>query len=149
MKYIFGFGSYYRGDDSIGVRICEQIILRNLEDGFKSVVVGNNGSLFLSLVDQNTHRVLIVDSADMEISPGEYLIFSPDQVKSKKLLSNFSTHEGDVLKLIKIAEKIHGQLPPIEIMGIQPKCLQSYQLSPELQQNFESYLQKAIYLIKH
>ncbi|KQC13639.1 MAG: hypothetical protein APR63_08090 [Desulfuromonas sp. SDB] len=149
MKYIFGFGSYYRGDDSIGIRICEQIILRNLEDGFKSVVVGNNGSLFLSLVEQCTHKVLIVDSADMGKLPGEYLIFSPDQVKSKKLISNFSTHEGDVLKLIYLAEKIYGQLPPVEIMGIQPKCLNSGELSPELDQNFEKYLQKAIYLIKH
>ncbi|MBT3193581.1 MAG: hypothetical protein HN341_13610, partial [Verrucomicrobia bacterium] len=77
------------------------------------------------------------------------ICFSPDEVESQKVVGSISTHEGDILKLIELAKKIDQPIPPIRVVAIQPKTMEmDDSLSPELQQNFESYVEKVLNEIK-
>lgn len=145
MRYIFGFGNYIKGDDSIGIRIVEHIILSGLEKNFKAIEIVNNGMLFLTYFQEKLEKILIIDSAEINKKPGEYLLFKPEDIKTKKIISNISTHEGDVIKLIKIAEKLNYSIPEIKILGIQPKQFNvDTPLSLELKNNFNTYIEVAI-----
>ena len=145
MKYIFGFGTYTRGDDSIGLRIVEYIQNNNLETNFKAVDIGNDNYLFLTYFTEDVENMLIIDAADIALDPGDFLIFSPDDVVSKKTINNISTHEGDVIKSIEFAKKLGYPIPRIKILGIQPKNLDfNKEISQELKNNFQIYINAAL-----
>jgi len=64
--------------------------------------------------------MLIVDAARMGLPPGDVRFFAPEDVESRKDLAGFSTHEGDVLKVIELARAMGYQIPRLELMGIEP-----------------------------
>ena len=145
MRYILGLGNYAMGDDSIGLRIIEHIADNGLEDGFEAVEIGNNGMNVLTYFEPDTEKIVVVDAADVGQEPGETLCFSPDEVESQKVVGNISTHEGDILKLIELARQIDQHIPPIRVVAIQPKSMAMEDaLSPELQSNFDSYIQTVL-----
>ncbi len=145
MRYVLGLGNYAMGDDSIGLRLVEHIADNALEDGFEAVEIGNNGMNVLTYFEPDTEKIVVVDAADVGREPGETLCFSPDEVESQKAVGNISTHEGDILKLIELACQIDQHIPPIRIVAIQPKSMaMSDTLSPELEQNFPTYIETII-----
>ena len=145
MRYILGLGNFAMGDDSIGLRIVEHIADNGLEDGFEAVEIGNNGMNVLTYFEPDTEKIVVVDAADFGGTPGEAISFSPDEVDSQKIVGNISTHEGDILKLIELARQIDQYIPPIRIVAIQPKSMEMDEsLSPELQSNFDSYIQTVL-----
>jgi hydrogenase maturation protease len=149
MRYILGLGNYVMGDDSIGLRIIEHIADNGLEDGFEAVEIGNNGMNVLTYFEDDTELIVVVDAADTGATPGEVVCFSPDEVDSKKVVGNISTHEGDILKLIELARQIDQPIPPIRIVAIQPKSMaMADTLSPELEANFSTYIQTVLNEIK-
>ena len=89
--------------------------------------------------------MLIVDSARMGRAPGDFEFFAPDQAASTKALAGFSTHEGDLLKVLEFAAAIVGELPPITILGIEPAELRDEPgLSGELERRFDDYVAAAL-----
>jgi Ni,Fe-hydrogenase maturation factor len=56
----------------------------------------------------------------MGCAPGEFAFFTPDDVTSRKHTAGFSTHEGDLLKVLEFAASVGGPLAPVTIMGIEP-----------------------------
>jgi hydrogenase maturation protease len=149
MRYILGLGNYAMGDDSIGLRIIEHIADNNLEDGFEAIEIGNNGMNVLTYFEEDTEQIVVVDAVDFGGNPGDCISFSPDEVESKKIVGNVSTHEGDILKLIELAKQIGQPIPPIRILAVQPKNMKmSDCISPELQGNFDKYVEQVIQEIK-
>jgi len=128
MRYLIGIGNYWMHDDSIGLRIIEYIAENDLLKEFDQVeaidLSANVLNLF-SYLNETTQKILIVDSAKMGKSPGEYVFFSPDDVVTEKKLQNFSTHEGDILKVLQLAKDTHYKIPEIEFMGIEPEVIKS------------------------
>ena len=106
MKYLIGMGNYSMGDDGIGLRITEHISDNMLDDGFEAIEVANNGMQLLTYFDDNTEKLLIVDAVKFGGKPGEHILFSPEDVKTQKVVGTVSTHEGDILKLITMAEEL-------------------------------------------
>ena len=150
MRYVLGLGNYAMGDDSVGLRIIEHIADNGLEDGFEAVEIGNNGMNVLTYFEPDTDLIVVVDAADVGKDPGEVICFSPEEVESRKVVGNISTHEGDILKLIELAKQIDQHIPPIRIVAIQPKNMRMEDsLSPELQENFQKYIDTVIDEIRH
>ena len=150
MKYIFGFGTYTRGDDSIGLKIVEYILNNGLEKDFKAVEIGNDNYLFLTYFTEDVEKMLIIDASDISGDPGIFKIFSPEAVISKKITGNINAHEGDVIKSIELAKSLGYPVPEIKIMGIQPKTLDfKEKLSDVLKENFKLYVETALEEIKN
>ena len=145
MRYLLGLGNYAMGDDSVGLRLVEQIAERGLDRDFEAIEVGNNGMLVLTYFTEETDLILVVDAVRFGGAPGDYTIFSPDQVDTQKVTGGLSTHEGDILRLIELAKRIDQPIPPIRILAIEPAAMEVDQgLSPQLEARFEAYIQAAI-----
>lgn len=145
MNYLVGVGNWQQADDSIGLRIVEHIALHNLDQGFQVIDLSGSGLPILHLFTPETKRILIVDAVLAEKTPGDFFFFTPQGVLSEKELSQFTTHESDILKTIHIGKELCYPIPPLKIMGIQPAELtQRDSLSPLLQKRFELYVATAI-----
>ena len=81
----------------------------------------------------------------MGLEPGDFAFFTPDQVASVKGSAGFSTHEGDLLKVLELAGAMGEPLPPISIMGIEPAELADVPgLSDTLEARFGEYVAAAV-----
>ena len=144
-----GLGNYTAGDDAIGVRVIEYIAEHNLEDGFRAIDMGANSLNLVAYLDPDTTAILAIDATKMGEAPGEVAFFTPNEVQSHKELRGLSTHEGDLLTVLEIAKQAGYPIPPIVIMGIEPKSLQpSMDLTPELGKKIKHYSELAISHLK-
>jgi len=145
MKYIIGIGTYAMFDDSIGIRVIENIVENNLEKGFLALDLSGNNLNLVSYLNSDTKKILIVDSADLGLPSGEFRFFTPEEVVSEKCLNGFSTHEGDVLKTLCLAREMGYPIPKVIFLGIQAfEMKNEFGLSDVLQNNLKNYVQAAI-----
>ena len=148
-RYIVGLGNYAKDDDGIGLRIVEHIIDNDLDDGFEAIEVANDGMRLLNYFTEDTEKILITDCALLGKKPGEFMIFSYDDIGTKKDVGNISTHEGDIIKLVELAKQLDCPIPELRIMGIEPDSLEmDMTLSQCLTNNFQTYIDAAIEEIK-
>ena len=76
----------------------------------------------------------------MDIKPGEYKFFKPDNVVTEKNLAGFSTHEGDLIKVIELGKRTGHYIPELVFMGIEPEEIKSgFGLSDTLQKKIGFY----------
>ena len=145
MRYVIGIGNYYGLDDSIGLKVAEAIGEEGLDVGFRAIDLGGNLIDVLHYLDADTETVLIVDSARMGLAPGEFAFFTPDQVRSDKALAGFSSHEGDLLKVLELGSALGTPLARITILGIQPEDVRAEPgLSETLSARFREYVDAAV-----
>jgi hydrogenase maturation protease len=145
MKYIMGAGNYSMFDDSIGIRIIEYIVDKNLEENFTAVDLSGNALNLISYFKADTERVLIIDTAKMDLLPGDFKFFKPESVVSEKELAGFSTHEGDLIKVIELGKQTGYVIPEIIFMGIEPlEIINKFGLSEVLEKKIDYYAEKAI-----
>lgn len=149
MKYIMGVGNYSMFDDSIGIKIIEEIVDKNLDKGFEAIDLSGNLLNIFTYLNKDTEKMIIVDSGEFNLMPGEICWFTPDLVVSTKELPNISSHEGDIIKVLKLAEQTDYPIPEILIMGIQPEVIKDeFGLSKILEDKMGEYIQEAIGKIK-
>ena len=132
-------------DDGVGLRIVEQIARRGLEQGFEAAAIADEGTRLLFYLTENTDKVVIVDAVDMGLEPGDYRLFTPQEVESRKMTRGLTTHEGDILKVLELAASHGYPIPSVTILGIQPGNLgPGLELSPALESRFDTYLRVAL-----
>ena len=145
MRVLIGVGNYSACDDGIGLRIIEHIAEKGLDKGFRAVDLSSNSLNLFSYLHSGTEALLIVDSAKMGEKPGDYLFFEPSAARSRKKLAGLSAHEGDVIKVLELAREMKAPIPPMLIMGIEPKSLKGGMgLSKALENRVPEYASAAI-----
>lgn len=148
MRYLVGIGNYSMTDDSIGLRVVEHISEKGLARGFEVIDIADEGLRLTYYFTPETEKIVVIDAAELGLSPGEIKVFRPEEARSEKSLSGITTHEGDVMKVIAFARELGMPIPPIEIMGIQPASMeQGMDLSPVLRDRLDDYVKTAISLV--
>lgn len=144
---IIGIGNPLMRDDGIGNAILEH--LRNHGDlsdiqELQFIELGTGGMTVLHHLAK-LDGALIIDSGNMELTPGEFRVFTPDEVKSVKFLSGQSLHEFDLLQAIGMSRQL-GECPPLlQILAIQPESVEWGEgLSPSLEANVGEYVRQAV-----
>jgi hydrogenase maturation protease len=141
LRYLIGIGNYQMSDDGVGLRLVEYIVEKGLEKGFEAVDIADEGTRLLFYLRQETERIVLIDAVDMGLPAGDYRLFEPADVRSARETRGLSTHEGDALKILEFARTIGYFIPPLIILGIQPGSMApGMELSPALQERFDSYL---------
>jgi hydrogenase maturation protease len=149
MKYIIGIGNYSMFDDSIGLRIIEHIYRNNLDTGFSAIDLSSNSLNLFTYLDKKTEQILIIDSLKGGKDPGNFIFFRPEDVRTEKQSENFSTHEGDIMKVIELAKATKYYIPPITIMGVEAAVVKNeFGLSGILEDRLQTYVDEAIRFIK-
>jgi hydrogenase maturation protease len=145
MKYVIGVGNYAMGDDGIGLQLIEALSVQELPPDCETLELKNDALGLFSYLTPETERILIVDCVKMGDAPGNWRLFSPEEVSSIKKVANATTHEGDLLQTLALARETGYHVPPIRILGIQPETLEpSMDLSNTLKSRFDEYLTAAL-----
>lgn len=145
MRYIIGLGNYSQADDGIGLRIVEHIAENRLDRSFEAIDIADEGTRLLFYLNEDTEKIVLIDAVDLGIPPGEYRLFKPKDVESTKGLKRLTTHESDILEILRFARALGYPIPVITILGIQPEDLSpGLELSPALQKRFSTYLRVAL-----
>lgn len=145
MRYLIGIGNYTATDDSIGLRVAEEIAARGLDVDFRAIDLGGTLLDIVHYLGADTEQVLVVDSARMGLEAGEFAFFTPEQVVTRKQLAGVSTHEGDLMKVLAVANSLGEPLAPITVLGIEPASVDpGMDLSPVLAERLEEYVKAAV-----
>ncbi len=145
MRYLVGVGNYSMFDDSIGIRVIEYIEERKLDQDFRAIDLSSNLLNIFSYLVPETEKILIVDAFKSDKNPGDFSFMRLDDVKTNKVYGNFSTHEGDILKVLELAKSAGYPIPFIELMGITPVEIKNeFGLSQALTDRLPEYVKTAI-----
>jgi len=145
MKYLIGLGNYLMFDDSVGIRIIEHIAENELETDFKALDVSGNSLNILSYLNLETEKIVIVDTALMGEEAGNCRLFTLDEVDSTKPQTGITSHEDDMIQVLRFARENGYHLPDIVFMGIEPESVRmDYGMSKTLEDRFPHYVETAI-----
>ena len=145
VRYLVGVGSHMAGDDAVGPRVVEHILVNRLDLDFEAVDLSTDALSLVAYLDAETEAVLVVDAAHLGLAAGDYRIFAPEEAETQKELSGLTTHEGDVLRVLELARQAGLSIPPVAIMGIEPCDMESgMELSERLAERVPAYAAAAI-----
>lgn len=145
MRYLIGIGNWSMADDGIGLRVVEHVEREGLARGFEAVDIADDGMRLLFYCVPETERIVLVDAVDLGLPPGEWRLFAPEAVETRKALTGLTTHEGDVLKVLAFARGLGYPIPPVVILGIQPEKMElGMELSETLGSRFKEYVKIAV-----
>ncbi len=146
MRYIIGIGNYSMYDDSVGIRVIEYIEENRLYEGmnFKAIDLSGNVLNLISYLE-TANKIVIIDTFKEGIPPGELRLFNINELKTKKIISGITSHEGDVLKIIELARRTGVKIPEIKVLGIGPaEIKESFGISDLLQSKISEYANASI-----
>jgi hydrogenase maturation protease len=138
---VIGLGNTLMSDEGVGVRVVQRLL--DFAGRFPSVdfaEAGTGGMSILHLI-RGKDKAIFIDCARMSEEPGVIRKFTPQKIKSTKVLAHQSLHEADLIKVIDLAGQL-GQCPAeIVIFGIEPQAVEpGCELSKILTDRFDEYV---------
>ncbi len=116
-ELVLGIGNTLNGDDGIGIYIAEKLSKAKLSGAERELVAISTGTTpenYTSVIRKHNPDILIlVDAADMGLSPGSYRIIPPEKIE----IMHFSTHNLPLSFFISYLSEFCGE---IILIGIQP-----------------------------
>ncbi len=138
---VLGVGNRLRGDDAVGCIVCDQLLSAghdpiSLSSGDSPVARGRSPTtpaLFVidagdapenyiqPVADRRPERILIIDCCDFGGRPGEFCLFSRDEIDrlSYGLLSTHTLPLTLTVEMLSLATKAQ-----IELLGVQPQQME-------------------------
>lgn len=138
---VIGIGNELMGDDSIGPRVVRELIERNVIPPEIELIDEGRGGMRLIHHIKDVEKLILIDAADIDKDPGEWIVFRPEEVESIKDISGTNIHEWDLLKMLDLS-KMMGECPEdIRILAIQPRSLEMVEdLSEDLSSRMDEYI---------
>lgn len=135
---IIGIGNPLNGDDGIGIVLIQELKKRGNFPNISIFDAGTGGMKILHFL-KDLDKVIIIDAVDIDRSPGNFVFFSPEDVKSLRKPSG--THDSNLFEVLELSNDL-GEIPDeVVIMGIQPKFTDiGEELSAEVENNIENML---------
>jgi hydrogenase maturation protease len=116
---VLGLGNPLRGDDGVGPRVVEELTSRGLQKSRAAFDV-TTGGLELMQVLEGWKRVVVIDAAGVGQDPGQFVRFTPDQVRLARAADSFSLHHTGLSEVLALADALGRVLPEMVIFGVQP-----------------------------
>ena len=139
---VVGLGNLLMTDEGAGLHVIYELMAISERFGHIEFIELGSSPMSLVHVIAGRQKAILIDCAYMDQPAGTIRRFTPDDVISKKEAADFSLHEGDLLGELALSRQL-GEYPnEVIIFGIQPKSmLPGEDLSPELQERLESYIE--------
>lgn len=128
-KLVVTVGNMMMGDDAAGPLLA-QALLGSPVDGWEVLDGGSAPENCLHRVRELApEQILVVDAADMDLSPGEVRLIDDDKLDDPFLMT---TH---TLPLSYLIQSLRESTPKVDLLGIQPQVVAfGYPVSPEVKQ---------------
>ena len=139
---VLGIGNLLMKDDGIGVHAVQRlsgIIQRNNV----TIVDGGTDPDIISLVGENSDKLIIVDAAEAGEKPGTVYRFTLDDLQANTSMP-VSLHEIGVAESLQLLTLLNIQPKSVTIIGVEPKAIDS---GLELSREVEEKIPRIIELI--
>jgi len=138
---VLGLGNPLMADEGIGVYLIERLAESAAEYPAVDFVDAGTGGLSVLHHLEGRRKAVIVDCAFMDEPPGAIRRFTPEEVRSTKVLAHQSLHESDLLRILAMARQL-GQAPEeVVIFGIQPERIEPGRpISKTLMEKIDRYV---------
>lgn len=145
---IIGLGSDLRGDDAVGHSVLSYLEKKEIED--VDLIYGGTGGMRLVHDLEGLDVALIIDAARMDLEPGDFRIFSPDEAENIESFRASNQHEWDPFRSLELLDIMDKKRRKILIMGIEPLSLDLGDgLSPEIRDRISLYAEEALKALKN
>ena len=146
---IIGVGNTFMGDDGIGCAVVEKLKKKPLPKNISVIDIG--ASIWNLLhISSKLDIIIIVDAVDFGGVPGETRCFSPEDIDSLRYTHGLSTHESNLLDIIKISRELSENPKKIVIFGIQPATIvPSTELSLALKTKLPKITMEILEILRH
>ena len=143
---VLGLGNPLMGDEGIGVYLVEQLAKFAAQYPSVDFIDAGTGGLAVVHYIEGRHKAVIIDCAFMDEEPGVLRRFTPEEVRTRKVLAHQSLHEADLMRILDLARQL-GQAPDrVILFGIQPKCVElGRELSPILRDKTGEYISSILH----
>jgi hydrogenase 3 maturation protease len=128
-KLVLTVGNAMMGDDAAGPLLAQAMQRLPLENW--EVLDGGSApeNILYKVREMAPEQILVVDAADMDLSPGEIRLVSADKLEDPFLMT---THTLSLFYLVQSLRDIAAQ---VDLLGVQPRLVSfGYPLSPEVKQ---------------
>jgi hydrogenase maturation protease len=121
---VIGIGNTLLSDDGVGSELSRRLMAMDLP---ANVLVRDGGcalsDVLLSL--EKPDRIIILDAVRGGGHPGDVYCFSADVLRGRMKTPRYytSVHEFGLTEAISMAGIAWGGLPPVTVIGIEPKTL--------------------------
>jgi hydrogenase maturation protease len=130
---VIGLGNPLRGDDGVGVRVAQALASQALPPDVEVVDGGTQGLGIVNLME-GWQRVILVDAADVDSPPGQFVRFTLDEVRLLGDEQQLSVHAAGLRDALLLAQALNMLPPEVVIFGVQPANLEwNSTLSPEVE----------------
>jgi len=138
---VLGLGNPLMGDEGIGVYLIERLAESAAEYPSVDFIDAGTGGLSVLHHIEGRRKAIMIDCAFMEKPPGTIRRFTPEEVRSTKVLAHQSLHEADLMRIIAMARQLDQAPEQIVIFGIQPERIEPGQsLSRTLMDRMDKYI---------
>jgi hydrogenase maturation protease len=120
---ILGVGNPLLGDDAVGVLAVQQLQKRADLPPHVTVVDGGTDGLGLVPLIESYRRVILVDAAQMGLSPGAIHRFTWQEAHFVGHEPGLSLHQHDLTDTLVLAEALHCLPQEVVIYGVQPHTI--------------------------
>jgi len=126
-------GNELMGDDGAGPLLAQRLTQSPLEN-WEVINGGSVPESYMHLVRaRQPAQILVVDTADMGLAPGEIRLLSEDMIAGQFMMT---THD---LPLSFLIQALKEMAPEVYFIGIQPNLVAfAYPMSPEVKQAVET-----------
>jgi len=148
---VMGIGNILRGDDGIGAAVIDALQGDALPEHIDLLDAGTPG-FELVLIMQDYDYVVVVDAADMGYEPGEWRMFTPDEVKLQAgdLYLRGTLHYAGLAEALNLGEALGTLTAKIDIIGVQPATIDWQQgLSDPVAMTIAPICQAVLNLVQH
>ena len=123
---VLGVGSILHKDDGLGVFIVNELE-SSAKDKLKDVELADGGTLGYELLSimSGREKIVIIDALKIDDTPGSIYRFPAKHLSESG--NKFSMHDFGVKKIIDMLA-LTGEEPEIEIIGIVPEDIQSFEI---------------------
>ncbi|MFA5238649.1 MAG: hydrogenase maturation protease [Phycisphaerae bacterium] len=138
---VIGLGSTIMSDEGIGVRVVQQLSSFSAEFPQVNFVDAGTGGMTILHLISGVDKAIFIDCAKMGQQPGCIRKFTPQEIKTTKVLVHQSLHEADLIKIIDLAKQLDQCPSDITIFGIEPQTVEpGCELSETLADRLNEYV---------
>ncbi len=138
---MLGLGNPLMSDEGIGVHLIERLADAAADHPSVDFLDAGTGGLSVLHYMEGRRKAILIDCAFMDEPPGAIRRFTPQEVRSTKVLAHQSLHEADLIRVIEIGRQLDQAPEEIVIFGIQPERVEFGQgLSPTLKARVDEYI---------
>ena len=128
-KLVLTVGNQMMGDDAAGPLLAQAMLRLPLENW--DVLDGGSApeNILYKIREMAPEQILVVDAADMDLTPGEIRLVSADKLEDPFIMT---THTLSLFYLVQSLREIAAR---VDLLGVQPHVVSfGYPVSPEVQQ---------------